>query len=235
MRKIGLIVRFCCNEPDEPAAERHRGLLMALRIKERFGRKFGEEIRFFRGLMDKPRSVGAIMPTSSITARKMASVINPNSDLPVLELGPGTGVITKAILARGVPAEKIYSIEYSSDFYQHLVEQFPAVNFIHGDAFDLDRTLADLGDQKFDSVISGIPLLNFPMHQRISAAGIAARPHAGRPACCAVLLRTGFPDHCHAGPLSHPAFRLHHAQHPAGADLALSPGLRPLCARLFTG
>lgn len=155
---------------------------MALRIKERFGRKFGEEIRFFRGLMDKPRSVGAIMPTSSITARKMASVINPHSDLPVLELGPGTGVITKAILARGVPAEKIYSIEYSSDFYQHLVEQFPAVNFIHGDAFDLDRTLADLGDQKFDSVISGIPLLNFPMHQRIALLeSLLDRMPAGRP------------------------------------------------------
>lgn len=140
---------------------------MALRIKERFERKFGEEIRFFRGLMDKPRSVGAIMPTSSFTARKMASVIDPHSGLPVLELGPGTGVLTKAIIARGVAPENIYSIEYSADFFQHLVEQFHGVNFIHGDAFDLDTTLAHLGDRKFDSVISGIPLLNFPMHARV--------------------------------------------------------------------
>nr|WP_316651788.1 class I SAM-dependent methyltransferase [uncultured Gellertiella sp.] len=140
---------------------------MALRIKERFERKFGDEIRFFRGLMDKPRSVGAIVPTSGYTARRMASVINPQSGLPVLELGPGTGVITRAILGRGVPPEKIYSIEYSSDFYQHLVEQYPGVNFIHGDAFNLDHTLAHLEGQQFDSVISGIPLLNFPMHARV--------------------------------------------------------------------
>ena len=140
---------------------------MALRLKERFGKKFNDEIRFFKGLMDKPRSVGAIMPTSSITAKRMASVINPHSPLPVLELGPGTGVITKAIIARGVPAEKIFSIEFSSDFYHHLVDSFPGVNFINGDAFDLDTTLDGFDNLMFDTVISGIPLLNFPMHARV--------------------------------------------------------------------
>ena len=140
---------------------------MALRLKERFGKKFNDEIRFFKGLMDKPRSVGAIMPTSSITAKRMASVINPHSPLPVLELGPGTGVITKAIMARGVPAEKIFSIEFSSDFYHHLVDSFPGVNFINGDAFDLDTTLDGFDNLMFDTVISGIPLLNFPMHARV--------------------------------------------------------------------
>ncbi len=141
---------------------------MVLRIKEKFERKFGDEIRFLKGLIDKPKSVGAIVPTSGYTARRMASVINPHSGLPVLELGPGTGVITKAILGRGISPEKLYSIEYSSDFYQHLVEQFKGVNFIHGDAFDLDETLKHLDGQKFDAVISGIPLLNFPMHMRVS-------------------------------------------------------------------
>lgn len=140
---------------------------MALRIRQKLERKFGDEIRFFRGLMDKPKAVGAIVPTSSYTARKMASVINPNSGLPVLELGPGTGVITKAILARGVKPEKIWSVEYSADFFQHLVDQYPGVNFVHGDAFDLKETLSHLPDQKFDAAISGIPLLNFPMHMRV--------------------------------------------------------------------
>src|SRR3546814_12630828 len=68
---------------------------------ERLGRKFDEEIRFFKGWIDGPKSVGAILPTSTITARRMASVVDPSSGLPVLELGPGTGIITKAILARG--------------------------------------------------------------------------------------------------------------------------------------
>ncbi len=140
---------------------------MGLRIRERIEQKFGEEIRFIKGMMDKPKTVGAIMPTSGHTARKMASVITSASSLPVLELGPGTGVITRAILERGVPAEKIYSIEYSDDFITHLKARYPGVNFIHGDAFDLDATLSHLGPQQFDAAISGLPLLNFPMHSRV--------------------------------------------------------------------
>lgn len=140
---------------------------MVRRLKQKFEKKFDEEIRFFKGMMQGPKTVGAIAPTSSITARRMASVVNPHSSLPVLELGPGTGVITKAILARGVKPENLFSIEYSEDFYDHLVQTFPGVNFIHGDAFDLQKTLGPRADQMFDSVVSAVPLLNFPMAERI--------------------------------------------------------------------
>ncbi|MFT4161296.1 phospholipid N-methyltransferase PmtA [Shinella sp.] len=141
---------------------------MALRLKEKIEQKFDEEIRFLKGWMDKPKSVGAILPTSAITARKMASVANPQSGLPVLELGPGTGIITKAILERGIAPEKLVSIEFSTDFYRHLVESFPGVNFINGDAFDIEATLGEnWAGQKFDSVISAIPLLSFPMYRRV--------------------------------------------------------------------
>lgn len=141
---------------------------MALRLKEKIEQKFDEEIRFFKGWIDKPKRVGAILPTSSITARRMASVINPQSGLPVLELGPGTGIITKAILERGIAPEKLHAIEFSTDFYQHLIEHYPGVNFINGDAFDLDATLGEtLKDQKFDCVVSAIPLLSFPMYRRV--------------------------------------------------------------------
>lgn len=141
---------------------------MALSLKEKIEQKFDEEIRFFKGWIDKPKRVGAILPTSSITARKMASVINPQSGLPVLELGPGTGIITKAILERGVAPEKLVSVEFSTDFYNHLVESFPGVNFINGDAFDIENTLGEKWKgQQFDSVVSAIPLLSFPMYRRV--------------------------------------------------------------------
>ena len=141
---------------------------MELRLKERLGRRFDEEIRFFKGWMDGPKSVGAICPTSSVTAKRMASVINPSSGLPVLELGPGTGVITKAILERGIAPENLVSIEFSTDFYQSLVKTYEGVHFINGDAFDLDKTLGDKNSVIFDSVISAIPLLSFPMERRIA-------------------------------------------------------------------
>jgi len=137
------------------------------KLRQSLARRFDEELRFFKGWIDKPRAVGSIVPTSSVTARKMASVVDPSSGLPVLELGPGTGVITKAILQAGIKPENLWSIEYSQDFVRHLRRDFPGVNIIQGDAFDLDATLGDKRDTVFDSVISGVPLLNFPVPQRI--------------------------------------------------------------------
>jgi phosphatidylethanolamine/phosphatidyl-N-methylethanolamine N-methyltransferase len=155
---------------------------MELRLKERLGRKFDEEIRFFKGWIDGPKQVGAIIPTSSVTAKRMASVIDTSSGLPVLELGPGTGVITKAILGGGTRPQDLVSIEYSTDFYQHLVKTFAGVNFLNGDAFDLDRTLGAFKDRKFDSVISAIPMLSFPMESRIALLeDLLDRMPAGRP------------------------------------------------------
>jgi phosphatidylethanolamine/phosphatidyl-N-methylethanolamine N-methyltransferase len=155
---------------------------MALRLKERLGKKFDEEIRFFKGMMQGPKTVGSIVPTSSITARRMASVVNPQSGLPVLELGPGTGAITKAILANGIEPRNLVAIEYSTDFYQHLLRTYPGVHFINGDAFDLDKTLGVLRGQTFDCVISGIPLLNFPMKARVALLeSLLDRMPAGRP------------------------------------------------------
>jgi len=151
-------------------------------LRKAISERFDEELRFLKGWVDKPKAVGAILPTSSVTARRMASVVNPASGLPVLELGPGTGVITKAILERGVAPGNLYSIEYSEDFVRFLRRDYPGVNFIQGDAFDLDATLGAHKDLTFDSVVSGVPLLNFPTPRRIAyVEDILDRIPAGRP------------------------------------------------------
>ena len=130
--------------------------------------KFDDELKFFKGWIDRPKSVGSIVPTSSITARRMASVVNPKSGLPVLEVGPGTGVITRAILAMGLPPSKLHLVEYSPDFVRHLRRSFPGVNVIEGDAFDIRQALGPDAPPLFDSVVSGVPLLNFPVPQRVA-------------------------------------------------------------------
>ncbi|GAA0596375.1 phospholipid N-methyltransferase PmtA [Paenochrobactrum glaciei] len=155
---------------------------MAGPLARKFAEKFNEEIRFFKGWIDGPKAVGAILPTSSITARRMASVIDTTSKMPVLELGPGTGVITKAILQHGVKPQDLYCVEYSEDFAKHLRINFPDVNIIQGDAFDLDTTLGDNKDMLFDSVISAVPLLNFPVPARVQIIeDLLRRVPAGRP------------------------------------------------------
>ncbi len=155
---------------------------MAHGLRKALADKFDDELQFFKGWIDRPKTVGSIVPTSSITARKMASVINPASGLPVLEVGPGTGVITRAILARGVKPENLYALEYSPEFVRHLRRLHPGVNVIEGDAFNLSAALGDQRDTVFDSVVSGVPLLNFPVARRIAyIEGLLGRIPAGRP------------------------------------------------------
>lgn len=151
-------------------------------LRKALAEKFDDELRFFKGWIDKPKAVGSIVPTSSITARQMASVIDLTSGLPALEVGPGTGVITRAILNRGLKPENLYCVEYSEDFVRHLRRNHPYVNVIRGDAFDLDNTLGEARGLTFDAVVSGVPLLNFPAALRIRyVEDLLDRVPAGRP------------------------------------------------------
>jgi len=148
----------------------------------RLGRLFDEEIRFFKGWLDQPGKVGSILPTSPVTSRRIASVVNPDSPLPVLELGPGTGVVTKAILERGLPPEKLVCLEYSNEFIDHLRASFPGVTFLQGDANNLEVALGPFAKTRFDCIISGIPLLNLPMEKRFALVdSLLSRVAPGRP------------------------------------------------------
>ncbi len=128
--------------------------------------RFKEDFKFIKGWAKKPGAVGAIKPTGKIAARHMASLLPLETELPVLELGPGTGVITQEILARGLAPEKIVSVEYSREFYAYLVKKFPGVNFIHGDAFNLDQALMNVPFETYAGVIGAVPLLNVPKQKR---------------------------------------------------------------------
>ncbi len=155
---------------------------MRLRLKDQLVRKFDEEVRFFKGWQKDKKGVGAVIPTSSVTARKMASVVDLNSGLSVLELGAGTGVITKAILERGLDRRKVVSVEFARHFYEDLLDRFPGVDFRNGDAFDLHTTLGERHDELFDCVISAVPLLSFTMEKRVELIeDLLSRVPAGRP------------------------------------------------------
>lgn len=112
---------------------------------------------FFRAWIANPRRVSAIAPSGQTLARLITSEIKP-SDGPVIELGPGTGVFTKAILQRGVAEADILLIEYGSDFMRLLQQRFPNARVLWMDAAQLaqyDRFMAPAG-----AVVSGLPLLS---------------------------------------------------------------------------
>ena len=130
----------------------------------------------WRELVRRPGSVGAICASSRRLAACMASHIDPHPDAPsvVVELGGGTGAITAALRASGLPASRLVVIEHSASLAQHLRQRFEGVCVIHGDAADLPRMLRG-GDWPADEagrplpiaqIVSGLPLLSIPLPAR---------------------------------------------------------------------
>jgi len=139
-----------------------------------------DNLRFLRALVARPKNIGAIVPSSRVLARAIARECDPHGS--VLELGPGTGVITEALLERGVSAERLTLVEYDGDMAASLTQRFPGVAVIQGDAFDLGRTLGHKADQHFGAIVSGLPLLNFPAPRRHSfMEGVCRRLASGAP------------------------------------------------------
>lgn len=141
-----------------------------------------EQVRFFGALAKSPKTIGAVAPTSGETADLMASNITRPNALPVLELGPGTGAITSAILHHGVAEKDLYAVEFNPKFCRDLRARLPQAHIVEGNAFELDTALAHLAEQNFDCVISGLPLLNFDRAMRLQfLKGALKRVPVGRP------------------------------------------------------
>ena len=136
-------------------------------LKAKVDKRLKEELGFFKLWLENPKVVGAVLPTSKATAARMAQVARVGANRHVLELGPGSGIITKALLAQGIKPENLYLIEFTQKFVSRLQTDFPDINIIHGDAFQIKKTLKGKFQKKFDTVISGLPLLNYPVEQRI--------------------------------------------------------------------
>ncbi len=125
-------------------------------------------LRFFRNWIAKPALTGAISPSGKALASAMAREVPPGGEWPVLELGPGTGPVTAALVARGVAAERIVAIEFNPDFCTLLRERFQGLNVVEGDAYDLAMSLPPGLAGPYAAVVSSLPLLNRPAEARLA-------------------------------------------------------------------
>ncbi len=116
---------------------------------------------FLRQLLTKPKQISAIAPSSPWLARAMAQGLGPHSGR-VVEFGPGTGALTRAILAAGVPHENITLFEMNPEFVTHLRLAMPRVSVHHAPA----QAAVGLVDMGVERVISGLPLLSMPPELR---------------------------------------------------------------------
>ena len=134
-----------------------RLLLKSARRSERTWQRAKGFYYFTRELLRNPRSIGAICPSGKQLSRLMASLI-PDSKGLIVEIGAGTGAITKAILKRGVDKSRLLVIERSPELCQTLRTRFPGVNVIEGDATILSSYLP--AEMPVAAIVSSVPLVN---------------------------------------------------------------------------
>jgi phosphatidylethanolamine/phosphatidyl-N-methylethanolamine N-methyltransferase len=129
--------------------------------------RLDDEVRFLRSWIEKPLHMGAVMPSSRMLARTMAEYVDVQSKGPVVELGPGTGAITNALIEHGVDQKRLVLVEYNPGFCALLRDRYPQARVVQGDAYALRASLGDVLDAPASAVVSGLPLVTKPMLTRL--------------------------------------------------------------------
>jgi phosphatidylethanolamine/phosphatidyl-N-methylethanolamine N-methyltransferase len=137
------------------------------RFEQKNGIRIDDEFRFFRTWMEKPLSMGAVTPSGKALARTMADYVDPNSDGPIIELGPGTGPVTEALVARGIDPARLVLVEFDPTFCRILRKRYPQATVVQGDAYRLRTLLTSILRQPAAAVVSGLPLFTKPLRMRL--------------------------------------------------------------------
>jgi phosphatidylethanolamine/phosphatidyl-N-methylethanolamine N-methyltransferase len=129
--------------------------------------RLDDEVRFLRSWIEKPLHMGAVMPSGRVLARTMAQYVDIDSSRPVVELGPGTGAITSALIERGVDQRRLVLVEYNPGFCALLRDRYPHAKVVQGDAYTLRDSLWNVLSTPASAVVSGLPLVTKPMLTRL--------------------------------------------------------------------
>jgi phosphatidylethanolamine/phosphatidyl-N-methylethanolamine N-methyltransferase len=138
-----------------------------LRRFEKNGVRIDDEVRFIGSWIKKPLAVGAVTPSSKPLARAMAQYVDADGEGPVIELGPGTGPITEALIEHGVKPSRLVLVEFNPTFCQLLRERFPEATVVQADAYRLHEALAAYARHGVSAIVSGLPLMTKPLRSRM--------------------------------------------------------------------
>ena len=143
--------------------------------------RFEDEARFLRSWLERPLVTGAVTPSSKLLARTMASYVDPRVPGAVIELGPGTGPVTQALVRRGLAQDRLVLVEYNPEFCKLLKRKFPRAAIVQGDAYDIRDSVGEALGEPAAAIVSSLPLFNKPLEQRLellSEAQAFMRPGA---------------------------------------------------------
>jgi phosphatidylethanolamine/phosphatidyl-N-methylethanolamine N-methyltransferase len=163
-RNIGRHIRLL----DEKRSGIGRKIEQQIRQFERKrGIHLDDEVRFLRSWIERPLSTGAVTPSGKMLARTMARYVDPKKSGPVVELGPGTGPVTEALVQAGVAPSRLVLVEFNPSFCRILKARYPEATLVQGDAYSLRRLLETLLIQPAAAVVSGLPLVTKPIRMRL--------------------------------------------------------------------
>lgn len=116
---------------------------------------------FFKQLLKSAKYTGAVAPSSSFLADKMVAMADVTQAKTILELGPGSGAITRVII-REKPADcRLVTVEINPEFVEHLEKIYPSVDHVEADIIHLKEKITALGIQSADIIFSCIPFVDF--------------------------------------------------------------------------
>ena len=118
-------------------------------------------LSFISQFLKNPKEIGAILPSSPMLGKTMAGFVPDYEDRYVVELGPGTGPITKALLKVGLHEENLICLEQSNKMVIHLQNRFQNLNVIQGDACELSSLLKEKSGH-VHAIVSSLPLKSIP-------------------------------------------------------------------------
>src|ERR1700709_2570896 len=116
--------------------------------------RLDDEVRFLRSWIEKPLHMGAVMPSGRVLARTMAQYVDIKSTGPVVELGPGTGAITNALIEHGVDQRRLVLVEYNPGFCALLRDRYPLAQVGRGAASGCSFCAVPLFGRAADSEIA---------------------------------------------------------------------------------
>jgi phosphatidylethanolamine/phosphatidyl-N-methylethanolamine N-methyltransferase len=137
------------------------------RFEARNGIRIDDEFRFFRSWIEKPWSIGAVTPSGRALARTMAAYVDAKVPGPIVELGPGTGPVTEAMVAQGIDPARLVLVEYDPTFCRLLRKRYPTATVVQGDAYRVGGLLGPLLREPAAAVVSGLPLITKPLRMRL--------------------------------------------------------------------
>jgi phosphatidylethanolamine/phosphatidyl-N-methylethanolamine N-methyltransferase len=144
--------------------------------------RLDDEVRFLSSWLQHPLKMGAVSPSGRVLARTVAAAVDPSIPGPVVELGPGTGPVTEALIQRGISPERLVLVEFDREFCTLLRRRFPGATVIEGDAYALSDRLAGVVQEPLAAIVSSLPLMTRPLSVRVRLLNAAMR-----------LLRPGAP------------------------------------------